>query len=533
MGVAAIRAAWERQPALPRLGSISGPWAVALTDPSGDLLLACDPIGVQPVFWARTRDGGLAAASWLAALVDLLEVDDTVDPEGLLLDQGCCLTDPRMHQRTSFRSVSRVPGGHALRVHADGSTRLECFWDARDLPGPDESLSLWDCAELLRERVDLAVRESLDGDDPFGAHVSGGLDSSALACRAHELLRERGDGLRLAIAWSPDEQQVPRVPGDERQLLDDISATCGLPVRRVTPSADDEWFWRLDPARYPDSTHFREAGALVEAHRLGVRTLISGWGGDELASFNGRGVLPNLVRRGHVRTVWQESALRLAILAEQPATAREQARAFAGIARAALPARMRSVRHPVRERTERADATRVADALRELSPLAAEIWVDQGRRAAVRRSHHEVQRDRLANGYLQHRTAAWYQSGRRLGIRYRFPLLDLGVVEAALRLPWWAYRSHGWDRTAFRLAVAPWVPETVAWNTTKDEPALFGSTMRTSRDWLPRRRGGGADDQMRRSWELIELTWAAAALPGYVPTPVRPRPDRAPPAAAS
>lgn len=66
----------------------------------------------------------------------------------------------------------------------------------------------------------------------------------------------------------------------------------------------------------------------------------------------------------------------------------------------------------------------------------------------------------------------WYQTGRLFDVSYRYPLLDLGVVTAALRLPWWAYWSQGWKRVAYRLAVEPWVPASVAWNASKIEPAL-------------------------------------------------------------
>ena len=36
--------------------------------------------------------------------------------------------------------------------------RTEKYWFPDQLPGPDESLTLDDCAELLRERIDAAVR---------------------------------------------------------------------------------------------------------------------------------------------------------------------------------------------------------------------------------------------------------------------------------------------------------------------------------------------------------------------------------------
>ena len=45
------------------------------------------------------------------------------------------------------------------------------------------------------------------------------------------------------------------------------------------------------------------------AAELGIRNLLSGWGGDELAAFNGRGYLASLFRNGHWRSLQREISL--------------------------------------------------------------------------------------------------------------------------------------------------------------------------------------------------------------------------------
>ena len=92
----------------------------------------------------------------------------------------------------------------------------------------------------------------------------------------------------------------------------------------------------------------------------------------------------------------------------------------------------------LRDRAETREAA-VHDAeidarLRAISPRSVEI-----RRA---RDHffdncadpREFRLGLLTGGHIQHRTSGWYQTGRLFGIDYRYPLLDLGVVEAAIRL---------------------------------------------------------------------------------------------------
>ncbi len=468
-----VAEAWARRTATADLGRVSGPWGVVLWDPgTARYAIASDPVGVQPLFCARTAEGLVAVASHLAALVDRPDVDDTVDDEGVLLEL-LRVFDPEVAHRTPFAAVRRVPWGCALEVDATGTWRPVRYWDPANLPGPDRSLTLDDCAELLHERIDAAVARLLPADgNGVGSHVSSGLDCTTMACRANQLLIERGSTLVAGYSWTPSESLEPRRVHDERDLIDDVVAAEGFPMRFVSDEGAGDWFFGLDPCRYPQSTHVREIHLLPVARADGVTTMLSGWGGDELASFNGRAVMTHLVRTGRWPTVWRQSAARVRVRASGPVRRRQVARAFAGELRSGL----RPVHGPLAPRPARLPAD--LGALAAVSPLAADLAGRRWTPLSTATDHHTYQLALLANGHLQSRCGWWYQTGRLYGIDYRYPLLDLGVVTAALRLPWWAYRSEGWNRLAYRKAVEGWVPASVAWNILKNEPALTAGAQR-------------------------------------------------------
>jgi asparagine synthase (glutamine-hydrolysing) len=292
-----VAQAWARRASVGDLAGVTGPWGVVLRDPkTSEHLIVTDPVGVQPVYWTRAHSGTFVVASWLSELLDHPDVDDSLDYEGVLLESVFGLHSRQIAHRTRYAAISRVPWGSAVRVSPDGATRIEQYWDPRSLPGPDRSLTLEASAELLRERIDVAVRRLTSTDNHYGTHVSGGLDCTSVACRANQVLGESDRSLVAGYSWAPDEREVPRFSGDERSLLDDVTAQESLEVRMILQDDSGDWFFELDRDRYPQTTHARERYVLPQAQADGVQVMLSGWGGDELASFNGRNVLRHLVR---------------------------------------------------------------------------------------------------------------------------------------------------------------------------------------------------------------------------------------------
>lgn len=509
-----VTAAWEQRGRLADLARVSGPWAVVLWDPATSTHLAVtDPIGVQPLYWARTATGSVAVSSLLHALADRPDVDDRVGAEGLIRTGGRIHVPEDQHP-TSLQDIWRLSFGRALRVSSRGTT-VEQYWDPRDIAGPDESLSLDDCAQMLRERIDNAIRRLLPADGQgVGGHVSSGIDCSTMTARANQILAESGGGVVAGYSWSPDESVLPRLGIDERDLLDDVTRREGFPIRRIPYDETGDWFEQTDPLRYPGETLGIERWSLAQARADGVTTMLSGWGGDELSSFNGRHVYEALVRRGKLLALWHETGSRATVYSTSgPVTLRGRASVFkSAVGAGALHALPQRLRRGAREEDQRRQD--VIERLSAVSPAAAAAY-ERSLRTSVTltKDHHDYQLALFSQAHIQARTSAWFQAGELMGVRYRYPLLDLDVVEAAFRMPWWAFRSRGWNRIAYRKAVSAWIPDSVAWNILKNEPAVF--------TW--RQQNGSASALPPRSTRESETYERLLAL-GESTRP--PRPDR-------
>jgi len=531
-----IRSTWGSSFNESDLVDIPGPWGVALWDPThGEVKVVVDAIGIMPLYWARTTTSGIAVAAWLAKLVDRDDVDDSVDIEGIVIDEGRgCRTISNL-DRTRFRSVRQIPWGSALAISASNETSVAKYWDPEQLPHPNESLTLDECAQILRDALDLAIRDSLpEGNERIGAHISGGLDCTTMACRGNQILKEQNHGLFAGYSWAPHPDHVPRFEGDERGLLDDVASQEGIRIETVYPDHNGDWFFARDVNRYPQSTHMRERWVLPQAQSDGVHLMLSGWGGDELSSFNGRNVYAYLIRRGKLGILWKEVGMRAqvstGIKPNWLSHLMLYVRTLVGQGPTPISTVAHALRNPIQSWKNRRQEKDIAAELREVAPSAAVACEERERRFRSAVTVRDFQLALLTNGHLQHRTSAWYQTGRMFDLYYRYPLLDIRVVKAALTLPWFAFRSEGWTRVAFRMAVQDWVPKSVAWNPFKFEPALF---------WPPERKkiereqpalpAQEIDADMKEAMRLVGLTYrrgSGRAIDSA--SRVQPRPGLAP-----
>ncbi len=149
---------------------LNGIFGLALWDDRRRRLVAArDHFGVKPVYWCG--DGRrLALASEVQALLATGLVSAEVDP--VALDHYLALRLVPA-PRTLFAGVSKLPAASML-VAEDGRVRVESF---RAPPGPvlaDAS------AGELRDRFLAAVERQMMSDVPYGAFLSGGVDSAAV-----------------------------------------------------------------------------------------------------------------------------------------------------------------------------------------------------------------------------------------------------------------------------------------------------------------------------------------------------------------
>ncbi|MFZ0027330.1 MAG: hypothetical protein WAK72_14190, partial [Pseudolabrys sp.] len=144
---------------------LRGPFAAAIWDPrSRCMTLARDHLGLNVVTWHKGR-GFFAFASMPNALFAFDDVPRELCEEKLA---DFLVLNHADHAMTMYRNVFRVPPAHILRVKSDGSITQHHYWSLADI----KTLRLRtdvDYADMLRDRLDRAVRRQMRSTHPIGS----------------------------------------------------------------------------------------------------------------------------------------------------------------------------------------------------------------------------------------------------------------------------------------------------------------------------------------------------------------------------
>ena len=180
--------------------------------------------------------------------------------------------------QTLFKDVYELLPAHAMIVTAQGVRKWR-YWQ------PDPTIHLRgrsdaEYAVQFRELLDESVRCRLRSTTPVGVLMSGGLDSSSIACLAARMLSPTPV---TTISYVFDELK----DCDERKYIETMIARWG--VRSLQIPCDDAWPFR-DWADWPRNPNLPESNpyrllkerAYQRAHTEGLRVLMPGAFGDEL-----------------------------------------------------------------------------------------------------------------------------------------------------------------------------------------------------------------------------------------------------------
>jgi asparagine synthase (glutamine-hydrolysing) len=156
------------------VNDLRGMFGLALWDKRREcLLLARDRLGIKPLYYADVN-GTLIFGSEIKSILQHPAISAEMDADAL---SNFLSLKYVPSPQTLFRGIHAVPPGFLLTCD-HGGVKLQRYWDLSF--SSTTSASEDECAErlefLLRESVSL----HLQSDVPFGAFLSGGLDSSTI-----------------------------------------------------------------------------------------------------------------------------------------------------------------------------------------------------------------------------------------------------------------------------------------------------------------------------------------------------------------
>ncbi|MBX3464990.1 MAG: asparagine synthase (glutamine-hydrolyzing) [Planctomycetes bacterium] len=247
------------------------------------LLLARDPFGEKPLYWAEGGAGGgrwFAFASELHALTRVPGFDAAIDADMIAEYLALQYIDA---PRSIYRHAHKLRPGHWLQVAADGSPRLGRHFRFEPRGGVRAMRPRAELAEELEAILLRLVRRRMIADVPLGAFLSGGVDSSTVVALMTKALGGAVKTFSIGFENAPEEtehefaRQIARHLGTEHH--DRVLELDVLPLMHHIGTVLDE----------PNGDSSCLPTFLVaKTAREHVTVCLSGDGGDELFGGYGR-----------------------------------------------------------------------------------------------------------------------------------------------------------------------------------------------------------------------------------------------------
>jgi asparagine synthase (glutamine-hydrolysing) len=479
---------------------LRGSFVVVIADgDDGKVLVARDPTGISPAFWACAGDDLLVSTS-AGRLVDEPHVSKVIDRGTLAAHLAHAWPDPT---RTFFEGVRRLLPGHVLEL-SDAGVQARRHWDPAPLGAGLDWIPEADAQSSFQAALDTAVDRAL-GRGRAGIWLSGGLDSVTVASVATERASAHAEDTPLALSLVfPD-------PGcNEEPVQRAVAASLGLPHVVATwdeaVGADGLIARSLDLSSSSDGPlanywlpAYEHLGRQATAR--GARTIFTGGGGDEWLT-----VTPfyaaDLIRTGDLRGLVQ-------LFRDQHLT--HAVRSLPYARNLAWGFGLRPILVDLVPRAVKQELRRARIALPEwVAPdreLREQVRFDV-LRAAERR---DVERSQIREGghlpstYLFEMRVALshaltsiemeetFEVGRRCGASVRQPFWDPEVVALLYRTPPDVLNGRGYSKGLVRQTVARRFPGLGFEHQRKVSATGFSRKLLRSEGLAAWRRLGGAD----------------------------------------
>jgi asparagine synthase (glutamine-hydrolysing) len=266
-------------------GRLRGEYALILWDAHAKrLICAHDPIGIKALY-LHQKGNSFVVSSDLVFLLSICERATPINAKAI----AAYLSGDPLTTDTFYEGVVKLPASMTRVVSArDGAQRTFRHWNISDIKPVRYSRSE-EYAEHFRSIFSDAVRCRLSGACRTGLLLSGGLDSSSIACIASRILSAESKGAGALLTFSATSDQCkPDADGDifdETPYIREVVGAYGIDAR----------FFRYED--FLDENELLAPGArplpippgmgvykkmLRSARDSDVTVMLSGIGGDEV-----------------------------------------------------------------------------------------------------------------------------------------------------------------------------------------------------------------------------------------------------------
>jgi len=439
---------------------LMGDFAFAIWDKNKQkLFCARDQIGCRPFYYFED-DQHFLFSSNLNGFEPIPGVD-YIPQERFILHHFSSKVLPM--DSTLYLGIKRLTPAHSMILGPDSSPVLKRYWDLEIDPDYAE-LSIDEALEQFQDIFKEAVSQRIRNLPAFGVELSGGLDSSSVAVIAQDVKQE-GSKVHAFINALPEEQKKDFFP-----FFDETDYG-----RKVSDYADLDSFHEINGEKgrgslesvieAVKSTHapviqlfpvFSDQ-LLDKVQEQNLELVLSGFGGDECATYHARGILDEYFSKRE----WAK--LRLALGGKTPL------RRMAKWVELFLEHRVNKGWVPLKKRIRNrkskyklgdlAVGTSFLKPFKEMEKESEDYPLEYRiREQQKRRLNHRSVSDRLENSYFQ---------AQNRNIEYAYPLLDIKLIEFVYSLPAEYKNRYGLGRYLMRKTMEGFLPDDVRQRTSK------------------------------------------------------------------
>jgi asparagine synthase (glutamine-hydrolysing) len=266
--------------------NLRGDFAFAIYDePHQRLFIARDHFGMKPIFYFDHPEF-FVFTSELRGILVLPLFEKKLNLEWFL---DFLLNASRKKFDTFYEGIYSIPPGHQL-VAQHGSVTLQKYWE---LTVPDRLFykNNEDYIEQYKALFSASVKNRIRSAYPVGSELSGGLDSSSIAAVAQKFLVAGNKELHVFSRVLPEKRNLDLDDNDdESPEIKLVCDFCGINnIHRVTMedqkiTENIRQIIQVNQSPFMNNYAAYNLNAHDYAKAGGVRTILSGHGGDQLLS---------------------------------------------------------------------------------------------------------------------------------------------------------------------------------------------------------------------------------------------------------
>ncbi len=280
-------------------GHLVGDFSLVIEDKTQNLTyLARDALGVKPLYY-RIDQSKLTWGFNIPELQSRCSLTTTKDIDWAatyLLHLSASQTE------TAYKEIKKLAPGHWLTCNTEGRIKIQRYHVWRDdSPFATKRDQRW--VDDYRAVLEESIRCRMDHDAPIGTENSGGIDSATITAFLAHFLGDPGDRLHsFGFAMCELEPAYILETSQAKNIRHNYIITGHSGADNHQAHIDKS----LAILGYPEE-HGNASGHVTfyeECQKRGIRSLHSGFGGDEVVTNNGIHLRRELVDGGHYAALW-------------------------------------------------------------------------------------------------------------------------------------------------------------------------------------------------------------------------------------